>query len=99
MKRTELHAHWCGLIAEYEESGQTQREFAQTHGVGAKRLSRWVRKLGKIDATPNHRGNSGGLVKIVAPAVRSTVEGDWACRIETGAVTVYLQERPPAAAS
>ncbi len=96
MRRAEVRAYWHTLIAEYEKSGKTQREFAEAHGIGEKRFSRWLRKLREAGDTPENSGKGGGLVKLVAAGRQRIGEG-WACRIEAGTITVHLQERPPAA--
>ena len=47
MKPSKRLEHWRRMLAEYERSGETIREFCQKHGVSDHSIYAWRRRIGR----------------------------------------------------
>ncbi|WP_426177926.1 IS66 family insertion sequence element accessory protein TnpA, partial [Massilia sp. TWR1-2-2] len=50
MADTERAALWEGRVAQWRDSGQSQRAFALNHGYPQRQLNYWARRLSTVDA-------------------------------------------------
>jgi transposase-like protein len=48
------------ILGEYEESGLTQRVFAQEMGIGVSTLQSWLRRQGRVQQQRERRATRGG---------------------------------------
>src|SRR5512145_2009209 len=55
--RTEQHTHWQQWISRWQQSGQSQAAFCNTHDLVYHQFTYWRRKVATADATPS--GPSG----------------------------------------
>ncbi len=83
IRRASTRTRWAQRWA---ESGLTQREFAEKHGLTAGSLSRWIRELRDGEEVA-----SGEFVELPTPTpIRSGV-----VRVRIGAVTIEFDQLPP----
>jgi hypothetical protein len=48
----EREALWQERVAQWRESGQSQRAFAKNQGYAQRQLNYWARRLAAVDAAP-----------------------------------------------
>jgi hypothetical protein len=64
MVNAEREALWKERVAQWRNSGESQRAFAEKHGYAQKQLNYWARRLGTLAGQPALLP-----VKIAAPVV------------------------------
>jgi len=52
MVNAEREALWKERVAQWRNSGQSQRAFAEKHGYAQKQLNYWARRLGMLAGQP-----------------------------------------------
>lgn len=90
MANQEREQLWMERIAQWRESGLSQRAFAQQHGYPIRQVGYWVRRLGRSDlAAP-------GLLPVVikqeasAPALILRGPHGWSIEIPAGASAAWI---------
>ena len=86
MRRASTRTRWA---KRWVESGLTQREFAERHGLTAGSLSRWIRELRDGEA---EEAVPGEFVEVPT----GVAVGCGVVRLRVGAVTVEFDQLPPA---
>lgn len=103
-RRTELEevaglASWCEedarvVLEVWQRSGQTIAAFARSHGVGAKRLARWARRL-HADEAESIEFYPVQVVSRESSQGKSTIEvvrGAWRVRVAPGFAAEDLRQ-------
>ena len=52
MSNIERAVAWRERVAQWRESGQSQRAFARDQGYGQRQLNYWAKRLSAVDAVP-----------------------------------------------
>lgn len=87
-RRYRSQEDWLNLIAEYEQSGQTQAAFCAERGLNAKYFSLKRSKLTRSTAPSSAK--NGGFVRVAHPGFISSSPAGMNIRLRIGAVCLEL---------
>jgi hypothetical protein len=92
MANTEREALWKERIAQWRDSGQSQRAFASNHGYAQRQLNYWARRLNAVDAGPALLPLSIQRPASVAPAVSLRSPSGWTVTLPAALPTSWVAE-------
>lgn len=92
MANTERAALWEERVAQWRDSGQSQRAFALNHGYPQRQLNYWARRLSMVDAAPSLLPLAIQRPASVAPAVSLRSPSGWTVTLPPALPTSWVAE-------
>lgn len=92
MENIEREALWEERVAQWRDSGQSQRAFALKQGFPQRQLNYWARRLSTIDAAPVLLPLSIQRPVSVAPSVSLRSPSGWTVTLPAALPTSWVAE-------
>lgn len=92
MGHQEREQLWVERIAQWRDSGLSQRAFAQQHGYPIRQVGYWVRRLGSGEPTAVTMVPVIVKSAVTAPALVLRGPHNWAIEIPAGASAAWLAD-------
>ena len=92
MANTEREALWQARVAQWRDSGQSQRAFALNQGYPQRQLNYWARRLSAVDAAPALLPLSVQRPRSDAPAVSLRSPSGWTVTLPPALPTSWVAE-------
>jgi hypothetical protein len=92
MADAERAALWEGRIAQWRDSGQSQRAFALNHGYPQRQLNYWARRFSTVAAAPALLPLSIQRPVSTAPAINLRSPSGWIVTLPPALPTSWVAE-------
>jgi hypothetical protein len=85
--------YWAKVIGAFDQSGQTQREYCESHGIGYSAFRNWLYRLRhEVGGKPRRKRGKGQFLQVVPT---HPMPGGL-CKLRVGDAEVFFSELPPA---
>ena len=85
--------YWAKVIGAFDQSGQNQREYCESHGIRHTAFRNWLYRLRHEGGDQSrHRRGKGQFLQVVP----TTPKPGLFCKIRVGAAEVFFSELPSA---
>jgi len=92
MPNSERAVLWEERVAQWRESGQSQRSFAKNQGYAQRQLNYWVRRLSVVEAAPALLPLSIQPPASAAPAIGLRSPSGWTVTLPPGLSTRWVAD-------